>query len=156
MALRRGGADAGRELSFWRRGTGSLWLWLVFWLALWAVLWVGAVRAADVDSAILIQDSPLAGFQFHAGKTVWKELRVGDELALVREPDNPHDARAVRVDWRGRKLGYVPRRENADVARLLDRGELLAARISRLTSSRNPWERVRFEVLAPVAKPGAR
>ena len=139
-----------------RNGSKSLWLWLVFWLALWAALWVEAVRAADIDSAILIQDSPLAGFQFHAGKAVWKELRVGDELALVREPDNPHDPRAVRVDWRGRKLGYVPRRENADVARLLDRGAPLAARISRLTTSRNPWERVRFEVLAPVGEGAAR
>ena len=138
-----------------RNWSKSLWLWLVFWLALWAALWVGAVRAADIDSAILIQDSPLAGFQFHAGKTVWKELRLGDELGLVREPDNPHDPRAVRVDWRGHKLGYVPRRENADVARLLDRGAPLAARISRLTASRNPWERVRFEVLAPVGT-GAR
>ena len=138
-----------------RNGSKSLWLWLVFWLALWAALWVGAVRAADIDSAILIQDSPLAGFQFHAGKMVWKELRVGDGLALVREPGNPHDSRAVRVDWRGHKLGYVPRRENADVARLLDRGAPLAARISRLTASRNPWERVRFEVLAPV-RTGAR
>lgn len=135
----------------------SLWLWLAFWLALWAALWIGTARAAEVDSGILIQDSALAGFQFHAGKAVWKELQVGDELTLVREPDNPHDASAVRVEWHGRKLGYVPRRENADVARLMDRGAPLAARISRLTASRNPWERVRFEVLAPLApaRPGA-
>lgn len=138
-----------------RNWSKTLWLWLAFWLALWAALWLGAARAAEVESAILIQDSPLAGFQFHAGKAVWTKLRVGDALALVREPDNPHDARAVRVDWRGYKLGYVPRRENADVARLLDRGTPLAARISRLAASRNPWERVRFEVLAPVAAPHA-
>lgn len=156
MALQRGGMDARPAVSGRRRETISLGLWLAFWLALWAVLWIGAARAGEIDSAILIQDSPLAGFQFHAGKAVWKELRVGDELALVREPKNPYDARAVRVDWRGRKLGYVPRRENVDVARLLDRGEPLTARISRLTSNRNPWERVRFEVLAPVAIPGAR
>ena len=155
MALQRGEAEAGPAPPVRRRGAAGLWLWLVFWLALWAVLWIGAARAGEIDSAILIQDSPLAGFQFHAGKTVWKELRVCDALALVREPDNPYDVRAVRVDWRGRKLGYVPRRENADVARLLDRGAPLTARISRLTSSRNPWERVRFEVLAPVGE-GAR
>ena len=138
-----------------RNWSKTLWLWLAFWLALWTALWLGAARAAEVESAILIQDSPLAGFQFHAGKAVWTKLRVGDALALVREPDNPHDARAVRVDWRGYKLGYVPRRENADVARLLDRGTPLAARISRLAASRNPWERVRFEVLAPVGAPRA-
>lgn len=138
------------------KGSKSLWLWLAFWLALWAALWLGAARAAEVGSGILIQDSPLAGFQFHAGKAVWKSLRVGDELTLVREPDNRYDPRAVRVDWQGHKLGYVPRRENADVARLMDRGAPLAARISRLATSRNPWERVRFEVLAPLEEGGAR
>ncbi|MFN3716714.1 MAG: HIRAN domain-containing protein [Thiobacillus sp.] len=105
---------------------------------------------AQVTAHILLQDSPLAGFQYHAGKSVWSELRVGDALTLTREPDNPHDARAVRVDWRGHKLGYVPRRENADVARLLDNGQVLAARISRLAEGRDPWSRVRFEVMMPV------
>jgi hypothetical protein len=75
---------------------------------------------------------------------------VGDALTLVREPDNPHDARAVRVEWQGHKIGYVPRRENADVARLLDRGQVLAARISRLAEVRDPWSRVRFEILVPL------
>ena len=38
----------------------------------------------------------------------------------------------MRVEWQGHKIGYVPRRENADVARLLDRGQVLTARIVRL------------------------
>lgn len=44
------------------------------------------------------------------------------------------------------KIGYVPRRENAVVARLLDQCVPLRARVTRLRSSPNPWERVRFEV----------
>ncbi|WP_018078739.1 HIRAN domain-containing protein [Thiobacillus denitrificans] len=105
---------------------------------------------AQVAAHILLQDSPLAGFQYHAGRTLWPQMRVGDALALVREPDNPHDARAVRVEWRGHKIGYVPRRENADVARLLDRGQALTARIVRLAELRDPWARVRFEILIPL------
>jgi hypothetical protein len=77
-------------------------------------------------------------------------MQVGDALTLVREPDNPHDARAVRVEWQGHKIGYVPRRENADVARLLDRGQVLTARIVRLAEVRDPWSRVRFEILVPL------
>lgn len=77
-------------------------------------------------------------------------MRVGDALALVREPDNSHDAGAVRVEWQGHKIGYVPRRENSDVARLLDRGQVLEARIVRLSDVRDPWSRVRFEILIPV------
>jgi hypothetical protein len=106
--------------------------------------------AAETQAHILLQDSPLAGFQYHEGKKLWDEMKVGDTLTLVREPDNPYDARAVRVDWQGHKLGYVPRRENADIARLMDQGAKLEARISRLVESRDPWQRVRFEILAPL------
>jgi len=112
-------------------------------------LWVQPLHA-QVAAHILLQDSPLAGFQYHAGKALWPQMRAGDALALVREPDNPHDARAVRVEWRGHKIGYVPRRENADVARLLDRGQALSARIVRLAEVRDPWSRVRFEILIPL------
>ena len=105
---------------------------------------------AELGAQIVLQDAPLAGFQYHAGKQLWPQMRVGDALVLVREPHNPHDARAVRVEWQGHKIGYVPRRENGDVARLLDRGQVLTARIARLAEVRDPWSRVRFEILIPL------
>ncbi|PKO70255.1 MAG: HIRAN protein [Betaproteobacteria bacterium HGW-Betaproteobacteria-17] len=120
-------------------------------LALLCLLWVWAPSlSAQVAAHILLQDSPLAGFQYHAGRALWPQMQVGDALPLVREPDNPHDARAVRVEWRGHKLGYVPRRDNADVARLMDGGQTLTARIARLAEVRDPWSRVRFEILIPL------
>lgn len=103
-------------------------------------------QESRVTANILLQESPLAGFQFHEGKRLWRELRAGDPLQLVREADNPHDVRAVRVEWRGHFLGYVPRADNEAVARLLDRGTRLEARIVRLRESRNPWQRVSFEI----------
>ena len=120
-------------------------------LAALALLCGLAAHAAGPRAAFVLQESPLAGFQFHAGREVWPELAPGDALELVREPDNPHDARAVRVLWRGHMLGYVPRRENAAVARFMDRGQPLAARIVRLAEVRDPWARVRFEILMPLA-----
>jgi len=98
------------------------------------------------QARILIQSSPLAGFQFYRGKIIWGEMKVGDPLTLTREPDNPYDPNAVRVDWRGEKLGYVPRADNADLARHMDRGTKVEARISRLTEDRSPWKRIRFDV----------
>lgn len=121
------------------------------WLAVLGLLWAWATPLhAEVAAHIVLQDSPLAGFQYHAGRALWPQLRVGDALTLVREPDNPYDAKAVRVEWQGRKLGYVPRRENADAARLLDRGQALSARITRLAEVRDPWSRVRFEIVMPL------
>jgi hypothetical protein len=95
---------------------------------------------------LLVQSSPLAGYRYYAAGQVWMELRVGDALELVREADNPHDRNAVAVAWRGRKLGYVPKRDNAVLAWGLDRGERLQARISRLSAHPNPARRVEFEV----------
>ncbi len=105
-----------------------------------------AYAAQSVEVTMLVQSSPLAGFQFYRAKQVWDEMRVGDPLALVREPDNAHDTHAVRVEWRGQVLGYVPRRDNHAVARHLDRGVKVEARISRLLEHRNPWQRIEFEV----------
>jgi hypothetical protein len=120
-------------------------------LILLCLVWVWAQPLhAQVGAHILLQDSPLAGFQYHAGKTLWPQMRVGDALTLIREPDNRHDGKAVRVEWRGHKIGYVPRRENADVARLMDGGQMLTARIVRLAEVRDPWSRVRFEILIPL------
>ena len=120
-------------------------------MALLCLLWVWAQPLhAQVAAHILLQDSPLAGFQYHDGKTLWPQMQEGDALTLIREPDNPHDARAVRVEWQGHKIGYVPRRENADVARFMDGGQKLVARIVRLAEVRDPWSRVRFEILIPL------
>ena len=111
---------------------------------------IGAVAAAPVvvaDSrSVVIQESPVAGFQFHQGEAVWQSLTVGAPLALVREPNNSHDINAVAVYFRKDKLGYVPRGENSAIAQMLDRGERLSATISRLTIDEDPWQRVRFSV----------
>lgn len=93
-----------------------------------------------------MQKSPVAGFQYHQGEAVWAQLGVGMRLDLVREADNVHDGRAVRVDWQGHKIGYLPRIDNAAVSQLLDRGERLATEIVALRTSRNPWDRVELAV----------
>ncbi|WP_310452927.1 HIRAN domain-containing protein [Sulfuritalea sp.] len=95
---------------------------------------------------ILVQSSPLAGFRYYAGESLWRDMRAGDRLALIREADNPHDGNAVRIEWRGQKLGYLPRAENRAVATAMDRGEAVDARIAKLREHRNPWQRMLIEV----------
>lgn len=122
--------------------------------AILALLTVLAAPACAADARIIVQQSPLAGFQYYEGKGLWDMMRVGDTLQLAREPQNPHDANAVRVLWRNEMLGYVPRKENADVARQMDFGAPVKARIVRLKEARNPWQRIEFEVyveLSPVS-----
>lgn len=104
------------------------------------------IHAAEVQVHMVLGALPVAGFQYYAGRHVWKDLRVGDPLTLVRERDNSHDPRAVRVEWRGKKLGYVPRAGNETVARLLDQGVSLSGRITHLQPGRSSWQRILFEV----------
>lgn len=118
------------------------------WLAAALLLAAGAQsQAAGVSTRMVLSTLPLAGFQYYAGRQVWDRLRVGDPLVLEREPDNPHDPRAVRVLWQGHMLGYVPRAGNETVARLLDEGVRLSGRITHLQRGRSHWARLQFEVV---------
>ena len=109
--------------------------------------------SAETNAKILLQNSPLAGFRYYEGKRLWSEMKVGDALQLAREPDNTHDPHAVRVEWQGHKLGYVPRADNEALARFMDRGSKAEARITRLKKSRNPWRRMEFEVYLDITNP---
>lgn len=96
---------------------------------------------------LVLQESPLAGFQYHRASAIWPFLRVGEPLHLRREPSNPHDRHAVAVWFRNEHLGYIPRRENRALAGLMDQGEQLGANIVRLLDEeRNPWRKIRIRV----------
>ncbi|WP_374263442.1 HIRAN domain-containing protein [Zoogloea sp.] len=101
---------------------------------------------AVAEVRILVQRSPLAGFQYYGGKILWDEMREGDRLTLVREPGNRHDPYAVRVEWRGTKLGYLPRTDNREVAEEMDKGTPIGGRIGQLARDPNPWKRLRVDV----------
>jgi len=100
-----------------------------------------AVSAAD-KQPIELQHSPVAGFQYHHGESLWSRLTPGVPLGLVREPNNPYDPRAVRIEFDGVKIGYVPRAENATIAHLMDSGRHVSASILAVRESSNPWDRI--------------
>ena len=114
--------------------------------SLFALGLLSALPSNAESVGILVQNSPLAGSQYYAAARVWDEIRVGDRLTLVREADNRHDRHAIRVEWHGHKLGYVPRAENRAAARALDAGERLEARVTRLRDDPDPWRRIEFSV----------
>jgi hypothetical protein len=96
---------------------------------------------------LVLQESPVAGFQFHEGERVWHQLQVGELLELRREPDNRFDELAIAIHFGPHRIGYVPRSENEAAACLLDQGAVMQARIAELRRSSNPWRRVQVELL---------
>lgn len=117
-----------------------------WWAALLVLLPAWGPTQAEVEQREILQVSPLAGFQHHAGPALFALMKVGDRLILRREPDNPYDPRAVRVEWLGTQIGYAPRADNVDLARLMDRGIPVEASILQLQKSRDPWKRVLIEI----------
>jgi hypothetical protein len=105
------------------------------------------LHASEVQVRMVLGAQPVAGFQYYAGKRVWTDLKEGDALTFVREADNAYDPNAVRVEWHGKKLGYVPHAGNESVAKLLDKGIKLSGRIVNLHAGRSQWQRILFEVM---------
>lgn len=109
-----------------------------------------ARKKACEQPQVLLQESPLAGFQYHRAGGIWPFLQIGAPLRLKREPHNPHDTNAIAVWFMNDKLGYIPRSENSRLAALMDKGEKLEAQISKLLEEQDPWQRVRFRVTLVV------
>lgn len=122
-------------------------------LALSALLFLAAfASAADSGTRLRVQTVNVAGVGYHQGGNVWPLLHEGDALTLVREADNKHDPLAVRIDWQGHVLGYVPRDQSGPIAAAMDRGTPLSARIAKLREHPNPRERILIEVFAELGK----
>jgi HIRAN domain len=86
-------------------------------------------------------DFMVAGVQFEGrDRIVKRSLKAGDRVRLRPEPDNPHDDDAVAVTLLdGRRIGYVPRRDSADVSDCLDLDDLYVATVKKiLTGGRVP------------------
>lgn len=66
-------------------------------------------------------------------------------LDLVREPDNQADSWAIRVEYDGKRIGYLPADKNEVLARLMDGGKTLGGElVSR--ELRGTWWNVHMEV----------
>lgn len=74
-------------------------------------------------------DTFVAGTTHLSDPSVLEEIKVGDQLSLLRE-DNKFDSNAILILTADKKkLGYVPEKDNIIFARLLDAGKMLAAKI---------------------------
>ena len=54
---------------------------------------------------------------------IFPNLKKGDRLELFRENDNHYDRLAILVTHKGKKIGYVPRKDNKILANLMDGGK---------------------------------
>jgi hypothetical protein len=87
------------------------------------------------------------GFQYYEGPSWISQMREGELLELVREPDNEYDPAAIALHWHNRKIGFIPAEENEMLSKLLDIGlPALIAEISFLEPQAASWEKVFISV----------
>jgi hypothetical protein len=62
----------------------------------------------------------IVGMEHQKADDFVKGLSAGVSATLVREPNNPFDPSAVAVWIEGRKIGFIPKKQNVVLARFID------------------------------------
>lgn len=82
---------------------------------------------------IYLFDAYIAGTTHLKDKSVIEAAAAGDRLTLQRE-NNKFDEHAILIlNEKGKKMGYVPEKDNLVFSRLMDAGKLLTAKIKSIT-----------------------
>ena len=87
-------------------------------------------------------DTYIAGVSYLKDKTVLQEIKNKDRLTLQRE-DNKFDDKAILIlTSNGKKLGYVPEKDNIIFSRLMDAGKLLVAYITEIKKKSIDYQQI--------------
>ena len=98
-----------------------------------------------LNREIYLFDTYIAGTTYLKDKSVLDTIESGNRLILKRE-DNRYDGNAILVlNSEGKKLGYVPERDNIVFARLMDAGKLLGAKIKKV-DDKGSFKKVKIEI----------
>lgn len=98
------------------------------------------------NKIVLIEQARIAGTtHIYNIDTIVHKLNVGDALKLERDTQNVADVWAIKVYARSECIGYVPADCNEVLARLMDGGKALSA---KLTSKEKvgAWNKLHMEV----------
>ena len=86
-------------------------------------------------------DTYVAGTTHVEDRSAFDDIKSGDELTLRREEDNFYDDNAIMIfSASGKKLGYVPEKDNVIFSRLMDAGKMLKADINDIQQKGNYWQ----------------
>jgi hypothetical protein len=109
-------------------------------------LMAGGGLTAPFAKEIFLIETHVAGTSHVPIRQIEVTINVGDSMILRREMDNLHDPLAILIlTEHGQKLGYVPRNRNEVLARLMDAGKFLIARLES-KEWQGDWLRVSVRV----------
>jgi HIRAN domain len=105
---------------------------------------------AGANGEVTLLSTYVAGTAYHAAAAAAPGLRPDAPVVLQREHGNDYDPRAIAVRTRsGAKLGYLPRVDNHALARLMDAGFAVTARVREVRPDPRQPE-IRLDVFLAV------
>ncbi len=109
-------------------------------------LMAGGGLTVPFAKEIFLIETHVAGTSHVPIRQIDTTISTGDSMILRRETDNSHDPLALLIlTQNGQKLGYVPRDRNEVLARLMDAGKFLIARLES-KEWQGDWLRVSVRV----------
>ena len=105
------------------------------------------ISAPFAQKVLIVEHARIAGTSHHGdNEEVLMGLEIDSELTLLREPSSRYDPWSIRIlTSAGRMLGYMPADVNEILARLMDAGKRLFAKVSDKDSS-DTWTKVYMDV----------
>ena len=87
-------------------------------------------------------DTYVAGTAHLKDKTVLDEIEVGQKLTLKREINKFDEKAIMLISEDGKKVGYVPEKDNIIFSRLMDAGKLLSAKITDIKERKGDFRQI--------------
>lgn len=98
------------------------------------------------ETNILLEHFYVAGYSYYDGGLIENKLKKGAALQMTREPDNPHDKKAISL-WLGETMiGYVPKHKNTTLTKLMDQGVEMTTIIKEFDPGAHVWNMLFVEV----------
>jgi hypothetical protein len=88
----------------------------------------------------------IAGYRYYDGETIAESLLEGKPIIFKREPQCTYDTKAVAIYAGRKKLGYIPRKDNAIISTLMDQGVIIKGKIQKRNFDDQPRKRVKISV----------
>jgi len=101
----------------------------------------------DPKDQNVMYEGYISGYQYHKGSQMEHLFGPGTIFSLKHEPENPFDDDAVALYYDDARIGFIPPDNNVEIARQMQRGVHLKARLARFEPQSDPWERVVVEVV---------
>ena len=87
-------------------------------------------------------DTYIAGTTHLKDKTVLDEIEVGQKLNLKREINKFDEKAIMLITEDGKKVGYVPEKDNSIFSRLMDAGKLLSAKVTDIKERKGDFMQI--------------